>query len=178
MINLYPLSSRYPSHTKNRLDCSSYFHSQAACSSYLVHPREFTSSVVSLDLWLRLLRLHGRESEDLPDAVVVRQEHNHAVNAHTPATGRRKTMLESTAEGLVYELSLVITLVLLAGLLLEAQTLFGGDVQLSVTNVRLICCRAILPGVGMSCLRVANLLLSDEGLESLANARDGTRTLS
>lgn len=37
-------------------------------------------------------------------------------------------MLEGTAESLVYELGLIITLVLLAGLLFESQALLGGNV--------------------------------------------------
>jgi hypothetical protein len=91
--------------------------------------------------------LHEWEGESLLDAVVVGKEHHHAVNAHTPATGGRETVLHGGEESLVHDLGLVVTLCLLCGLLLEAETLVEGIVQLGV--------------------RVDNLLLADEGLETL-----------
>lgn len=79
-----------------------------------------------------LLWLHGRESQDLSNAVVVGQEHHHSINAHTPTTGGRETVLEGLAKGLIDALSLVITLGLLSGLLLKSLTLLRGNVQLGV----------------------------------------------
>lgn len=102
----------------------------------------------ALGVLRRLVVLHERESKDLLDAVVVRQEHDQTVDAHTPATSRGQAVFQAGAEVLVDDLGLVVTLVLLAGLLLESQTLVEGVVQL---------------GVG-----VDNLLLADEGLETLA----------
>jgi hypothetical protein len=80
-----------------------------------------------------LLWLHGGESQHLSDAVVVGQEHDHAVNTHTPATGGWQRVLKSTAESLINHLGLIVTLGLLVGLLLESQALLSGDVQLGVT---------------------------------------------
>lgn len=99
-----------------------------------------------------LLILHEGESQNLTNGVVVGQEHDHAVDTHAPTTSGRQTILERGTEVLINELSLVITLVLLASLLLEAQTLVKGIVQLGV-------------GVG-------NLLLADERLEALAETGD------
>lgn len=104
-------------------------------------------------LWLTallLVILHKRESEHLLDGVVVGEEHDHAVNTHAPTTGRRETELEGLAKGLVDELGLVVALLLLVGLLLEAQALVKGIVQL---------------GVG-----VDDFLFADKGLEALAQA--------
>lgn len=95
-----------------------------------------------------LVILHHGEGQNLLDAVVVGKEHDQTVNAHTPATSRRQPVLKGCAEVFVDELGLVVTLVLLTGLLLKAQTLVEGVVQLSVG--------------------VDNLLLADEGLETLA----------
>lgn len=81
-----------------------------------------------------MLWLHGRESQHFSNAPVVGQEHDETVDTHTETTGGRKTVLESPAEGLINALGLVITLVLLAGLFLETQTLLGGNVQLSVAK--------------------------------------------
>jgi hypothetical protein len=80
-----------------------------------------------------MLRLHGGERENFTDTRVVGQEHDHAVNAHAESTRGRQTVLEGAAECLVDELCLVIPLVLLAGLLLEAEALFASDVQLGVS---------------------------------------------
>lgn len=97
------------------------------------------------------------ESKNLLDGVVVGNEHDHAVNAHTPSTSWWKTVLKRGAEVLINELSLVVTLVLLPSLLLETHTLVEGIVQL---------------GVG-----VANLLLADESLETLAESGEVTVVL-
>ena len=105
------------------------------------------SDLSSLGLRCVVVVLHEREGESLLDAVVVGKEHDHTVNAHTPATGGRKTVLHGSEEGLVHDLGLVVTLCLLCGLLLEAETLVEGIVQLGVC--------------------VDNLLLADEGLETL-----------
>lgn len=91
---------------------------------FIIHP-----------LPLVLLRLHCGERQHLTDAPVIRQEHDHAVNTHTETTSRRKAVLEGAAECLVDELSLVITLILLAGLLLEAEALLSGNVQLGVAAI-------------------------------------------
>lgn len=96
----------------------------------------------------RLVVLHEGEGENLLDRVVVGEEHDHAVNTHTPTTSRWQTVLQSLAESLVDKLGLVVTLLLLAGLLFEAKTLVKGIVQLGVS--------------------VDNLLLADESLETLA----------
>jgi hypothetical protein len=61
--------------------------------------------------------LHEGEGKHLLDAVVVRQEHDQTVDAHAPATGRRQTVLERLAEGLVNELGLEVTGRLLVRLL-------------------------------------------------------------
>lgn len=95
-----------------------------------------------------LVLLHEGESKNLLDTVVVGKEHDQPVNTHTPSTGRRQTILQRSTEVLVDELGLLVTLVLLAGLLFEAQTLVEGVIQL---------------GIG-----VDNLLLADEGLKTLA----------
>lgn len=123
---------------------------------------------------LSLLRLHSWEGQDFSNAVVVCQEHDHAINTHAKATGWRQSVLEGTAESLVYHLSLVITLGLLAGLLFESQALFRRDVQLGIPSSW---------SAGSYCahdapnLRVNNLLLADERLESLAKARSRARAL-
>lgn len=96
----------------------------------------------------RLVLLHKRERQNLLDTVVIREEHDQAVDTHTPTTSRRQTVLQAGAEVLVDDLGLVVTLVLLVGLLLETQTLVERVVQLSVG--------------------INDLLLTDEGLESLA----------
>jgi hypothetical protein len=44
------------------------------------------------------------------DVDVVGEEHGHAVDAHTPTGGGRKTILERRAEHIVDELSLIVTL--------------------------------------------------------------------
>lgn len=69
--------------------------------------------------WLLVLNniLHEGESENLLDAVVVGQEHDQAVDTHTPTTGRWEAVLKRLAEGLINELSLVVTLALLVCLL-------------------------------------------------------------
>ncbi|CAF3599373.1 unnamed protein product [Fusarium graminearum] len=108
-------------------------------------------------LLLQLVILHEWESKDLTNGVVVSQEHDHSVNTHTPATGRRQTVLERGTEVLIDKLSLVVTLVLLAGLLLETQALVEGIVQLGVS--------------------VGDLLLAHESLESLAQTGDLTVVL-
>ncbi|KAI6775311.1 hypothetical protein HG530_002069 [Fusarium avenaceum] len=108
-------------------------------------------------LLLKLIVLHEGESKNLTNGVVVGQEHNHSVNTHTPSTGRGQTILERGTEVLIDELGLVVTLVLLAGLLLEAQALVEGVVQLGV-------------GVG-------DLLLAHESLETLAQTGDLTVVL-
>ena len=95
-----------------------------------------------------LVFLHKRESKDFLDTVVVREEHDQSVDTHTPTTSRRQTVLQASTEVLVDDLGLIVTLVLLAGLLLETETLVEGVVQL---------------GVG-----VDDLLLANEGLESFA----------
>lgn len=61
--------------------------------------------------------LHKREGQDLLDGVVVRQEHDDTVDAHSPTTSGRQTVLECLAKGLVDELCLVVTLRLLVCLL-------------------------------------------------------------
>ena len=61
---------------------------------------------------------------------------DHSVNTHAPATRRRQSVLQGSAERLVDHLGLVIALCLLAGLLLKSQTLLGGNVQLGVTCTR------------------------------------------
>jgi len=99
----------------------------------------------------RLILLHEREGQDLLDGVVVRQEHDQTVDAHTPSTGGRQTVLQAGAEVLVDELGLVVALGLLAGLLLEAEALVEGVVELGV--------------------RVDDLLLAHKGLEALAETR-------
>jgi hypothetical protein len=101
----------------------------------------------SLGLRGVVIVLHEWEGESLLDAVVVGEEHDHAVDTHTPATSGGKTVLHGSEESLVHDLGLVVTLCLLCGLLLEAETLVEGIVQL---------------GVG-----VDNLLLADKGLEPL-----------
>lgn len=70
-----------------------------------------------------LVFLHHWEGQHFLDAVVVREEHHQAVNAHSPATSRGQPVLEGRAEGLVNELSFVVTLFLLTSLLLKALTL-------------------------------------------------------
>jgi len=101
----------------------------------------------SLGLRGVVIVLHEWEGESLLDAVVVGKEHDHAVNTHAPTTSGGKAVLHGSEESLVHDLGLVVTLCLLCGLLLEAETLVEGIVQL---------------GVG-----VDNLLLADEGLETL-----------
>lgn len=81
-----------------------------------------------------LFRPHGGERQHLPNAVVVCQEHDEPVNTHAPAARRGQAVLQGSAEGLVDELGLVVTLGLLAGLLLEPQALFARDVQFRVTT--------------------------------------------
>lgn len=102
----------------------------------------------TLGLGRRLVFLHEGEGKDLLDTVVVGEEHDQTVDTHTPTTGGGQTVFQASTEVLVDELSLVVTLVLLTGLLLETETLVEGVVQL---------------GVG-----VDDLLLADEGLETLA----------
>jgi hypothetical protein len=69
--------------------------------------------------WLLVLHnvFHEGEGKHLLDAVVVRQEHDETVDAHTPATSRRQTVLERLAEGLVNELGFEVTGRLLVRLL-------------------------------------------------------------
>ncbi|KAI6763412.1 hypothetical protein HG531_012800 [Fusarium graminearum] len=127
--------------------------------SLLVSLHGFNASHLGgqLLLLLQLVILHEWESKDLTNGVVVSQEHDHSVNTHTPATGRRQTVLERGTEVLIDKLSLVVTLVLLAGLLLETQALVEGIVQLGVS--------------------VGDLLLAHESLESLAQTGDLTVVL-
>ncbi len=96
--------------------------------------------------------LHGGEKQNLLNGVGVGQEHGNTVNTAAPTTGGRQTVLKSLTEGLVNELGLVVTLVLLAGLLLESGSLVKGIVQLSVS--------------------IANLLGSNKDLETLAKTGD------
>ena len=93
-----------------------------------------------------LVLLHERERKHLLDTVVIRQEHDQAVDAHTPASRGRQAVLQGRAEVLVDELHLLVTLVLLARLLFEPHALIEGVVQLGVC--------------------VDNLLLADERLET------------
>lgn len=115
------------------------------------------SDNLSGGLLLGVIILHKREREHLFDRVLIGEEHGHAVDTHTPSTGRRQTILERCAEVLINKLSLVIALVLLARLLLETKTLVKGIVQLSVS--------------------VGNFLLADESLEALAETGDAAVVL-
>lgn len=120
-------------------------------SPSLISPLILHSSLfLSQNVGRRGKRGTHTESQHLLDAVVVGDKHDHAVDTHTPSSSGRETVLQAGAEVLVDELGLVVALVLLARLLLEAEALVEGVVQL---------------GVG-----VDNLLLADEGLETFAEA--------
>lgn len=85
----------------------------------------------------------------MPDKISLVLETLSTVNlTHAPTTRGRQSVLERLAEGLIDELCLVITLGGLPGLLLKAQALVEGIVQLSVS--------------------IAYLFLADKGLETLA----------
>lgn len=66
--------------------------------------------------------------------MVVGQEHDEAVNTHTPTTSRRQAVLKGLAESLVNSLGFVVTLLLLAGLLLKVLALLKCNIQLSITT--------------------------------------------
>jgi hypothetical protein len=51
------------------------------------------------------LRAHSREQQHLLDVVAVAEQHGHAVDAETPAGGRRQTVLQREAEALVVNLA-------------------------------------------------------------------------
>lgn len=104
-----------------------------------------------------LVRLHEWKGQDLSDAVVVRQEHDHAVYAHAPPARGRQAPLEGLAKDLVHHLGLVIALRLLARLLLEAQALVERVVELRVG--------------------IHNLLFAHKRLEALAQPRGGAVVL-
>mmetsp|Transcript_12080 Transcript_12080/g.36647 ORF Transcript_12080/g.36647 Transcript_12080/m.36647 type:complete len:577 (+) Transcript_12080:163-1893(+) len=63
---------------------------------------------------------------------MIGEEHAEAIYTQTPAGSRRQTVLERPTEGLVDQLSFVVTSCLLGRLLAEALTLHVGIVQLSV----------------------------------------------
>lgn len=101
--------------------------------------------------------LHGREENDLTNVLVISEHHAEAVNTHTPTGGGRETHLESLAEDVINELSLVISSSLGGSLLLEERTLDVGVVQLSVS--------------------IAELASSAEKLETLGEMRGVTMPL-
>ena len=82
--------------------------------------------------------LHGGEENDLLDVVVVSEEHSHAVETDTPASGGRKSVLEGLHEVLVDCLCLNITCVLSLGLISEQIELDLRVVKLSVSINKLM----------------------------------------
>lgn len=56
------------------------------------------------------LILHERESQNFLDVVVVSQEHDQSIYTHSPATGRWKTIFQSSAESFVDKLGFIIAL--------------------------------------------------------------------
>jgi hypothetical protein len=83
-------------------------------------------------------------------------------------------VLQSLAEGLVNALSFVVTLGLLSGLLLESLTLFSGNVQLGVA---IVCVSNLVMLIMSNHSRIANFLLANESLESLAKTGNAARAL-
>ncbi len=78
-------------------------------------------------------------------------------------------MFKGTAESLIDQLCLIIALVFLASLLLKPQSLLSGDVQLGVSTLVSNTSTQVL---GQEILRITNLLLTDKGFKSLAEAGD------
>jgi hypothetical protein len=78
-------------------------------------------------------------------------------------------VFKGTAESLIDQLCLIIALVFLASLLLKPQSLLSGDVQLGVSTLVSNTSTQVL---GQEILRITNLLLTDKGFKSLAEAGD------
>lgn len=66
------------------------------------------------------------------DVVRVRQKHGKAVNSYAPPCRRRKSILQSCAEGFISRRRLVISSCPVLGLLLEPFSLGGRVIELSV----------------------------------------------
>merc|ERR1711939_1213508 len=60
----------------------------------------------------RNILLHKRERQHLLNRIIICQEHNQAINTHSPAPSRRQAIFQTLAEILVDHLRLVVALVL------------------------------------------------------------------
>ena len=132
-------------------------------------PRRF------VDLWLIIVRLHGRKEDYLFYIVGIGEKHAEAVDSHAPASRRWETVLERRAIAFVKEHGLIVAGSFILGLKKHSnfERILVRAEKISSSVTYLLLKRPALHGrVVQLRVRVCKLLLAAESLEALRETGD------